>query len=162
MDFFGGGYGVRHWDAHFYTVSVADTEAGGVYDLSSCATTNIPILCDVTGVVGMSDPRNQKFMLDPPADYVPDDFQHDYMFGGHSVIGHGTHWIETSDFSPGGPMYYTVNGVGPDPNDPMGWLACAQQQPDNLGSQTDQGCRFGTWAGLSNSLITFDGKVVAQ
>lgn len=72
-------------DAHFFTISVADTEAGGSNDMTSCETTHVPIQCDP----GSADPRNVAFLLQPQAEYVPEAFSLDFQFGGHSIINHG-------------------------------------------------------------------------
>ena len=59
--------------------------------MTSCETTQVPIQCDTES----TDPRNVKFITAPSAEFVPEGFQQDTQFGGHAVIDHGNHWLET-------------------------------------------------------------------
>jgi hypothetical protein len=159
IDFFGGGYGVPHWDAHFFTIPVADTEAGGALDMTSCATTQVPIQCDTDS----TDPRNVKFNTVPSAQFVPEGFKLDTQFGGNAIIDHGNHWLDETDTMPGGPAHHTINGAEPvaQPGPPS-WVQCAMQQPAADGTQIDNGCRYGVWSGFSNIFNTFDGVVTGN
>ena len=90
-------------DAHFFTLTVADTVPGGSNDLSSCAVTQVPVQCDVES----TDPRNVAFVRSPLTEFVPPAFEINMDFGGHSIVGHGTHWIEDVDM-------YVNAGLGSD------------------------------------------------
>jgi len=154
LDFYGGGYGVPHWDMHFFNPSAADTEAGGDVDVSSCAVTGpVPVLCDQIS----TDPRNIKFNTLPPAEEITGYYE-DPNWGGHAIIGHGLHLLDGRGALPGGPLDITLNNNGiTSPVGPPPYAICLMQ-----GDGVDRGCRLGQWDGLDPVLLTYNGKVIAQ
>ena len=147
----GDGYGVNHFDIHFYTI----TEDARRALMGTCVQPPGAGNCDA------SAPENAPFYVLPDAPYITGFVEGD-TFGGHAVPGHGLHLLPVEDTADGGPAACKSTGPAGD------WRDCQAQQLSLLGvpgfeNSTDQGCACGTWTnGVSPILLSYDGQVVAS
>eukprot|EP00041_Stephanoeca_diplocostata_P007032 m.97157 g.97157 ORF g.97157 m.97157 type:complete len:402 (+) comp16690_c0_seq1:200-1405(+) len=132
FDAHGGGYGLQHYDAHFNLVEAAVQAAYVCADV-----TTVPIQCDTAS----TDSSNLEFLEFPDEEQLTG-FYLDDTFGGHAIIGHGTHWTAIEDAELG----VTT------PNEGFHWTDCAMLNPN---------CSFVPMT-LSNILLTYGGDIVSH
>ncbi len=99
----GDGYGIDHFDIHFYTI----TEDARTALMGTCVLTPGAGNCDA------SAPANAPFYVLPDAPYITG-FVEDNTFGGHAVPGHGLHLLPAEDTADGGPAACKSTGPAGD------------------------------------------------
>ena len=112
----GDGYGINHFDIHFYTI----TDNARTALMGSCVQPPGAGNCDA------SAPENDPFYVLPDPDYITGFVEGD-TFGGHAVPGHGLHLLPAEDVADGGPA--NCKSTGPNGN----WVDCQNQQLSLLG-----------------------------
>mmetsp|Transcript_101333 Transcript_101333/g.285793 ORF Transcript_101333/g.285793 Transcript_101333/m.285793 type:complete len:357 (-) Transcript_101333:165-1235(-) len=151
-----GGYGRTHVDIHFIVVTQEEREA-----MTVCTPlASNPIQCDLSA----DDDATMKFQNLPDPAYTTGFFE-DPNFGGHSIIGHGTHLFPDTDAD-----IVRCNSTGPNGN----WEDCQNQYisayPDSMNTCGYAGCAIqdfnctcGYWHdGVSPILNVIDGMVLGN
>jgi len=162
-----GGFGQPHLDVHFMVVTEAEREAltGTCVTLAEGPqdSTGQLIQCDISS----QDEHNLKFTHLPAPEYTTG-FAADITFGGHSIVGHGTHLMTETDLQSGGPANCTSTGpfaeLAATSDEVWPWLDCLSQfQSGAGGAFADSNCTCGFWDdGTSPVLNVFDGKVLGN